>query len=213
MDYLDCEPEYYRTLCWSDSRRTAAGSFHKTKNHTDLSAFVIRRRVIRLQDQCCLITEVGVRLRNDSYSPPTSKAIRWTLYAHRAPIENVRVDHRRPEVGMSEKLLYCADVSAVLQQMRRKGVPERVASRAFLQSCAPNGRRNCALKRGFVIVVPTSHARLRFGVDSQGRKDILPGELAVCVGILDREGTGERRPPKASAKVQGELFLDPPQLA
>lgn len=48
-----------------------------------------------------------------------------------ATIEDMRVDHRRGDIAVSEQLLYGADVITVLQEVRGERTPEGVAGRPF----------------------------------------------------------------------------------
>jgi hypothetical protein len=50
-------------------------------------------------------------------------AIKWTADAAGAAIENVGVDHDGAYVVVSEQLLDGADVLAVFQHVRGKGIP------------------------------------------------------------------------------------------
>src|ERR1019366_639557 len=55
-----------------------------------------------------------------------------------ASIQDVRVDHRRPHVAVPEQLLNGPDVVAVLEQVRRKRMPESVKwPRAIRRPTAP----------------------------------------------------------------------------
>ncbi len=53
---------------------------------------------------------------------------RVQLDAHRAAAElqNMRIDHRRRDVGMAQQYLHVADVATRLQQMRREAIAQRV---------------------------------------------------------------------------------------
>jgi hypothetical protein len=57
----------------------------------------------------------------------TSSEVERALDAAAAPVQDVRVDHRRAHVGVPEQLLDGPDVVPGLQQVRRERVPERVA--------------------------------------------------------------------------------------
>jgi hypothetical protein len=46
--------------------------------------------------------------------------------ARRAPVEDVRVDHCRADVIVTQQLLDGADVAAILGEMRRKGVAQSI---------------------------------------------------------------------------------------
>jgi hypothetical protein len=49
-----------------------------------------------------------------------------TVHRPTASIQDVRVDHRRPHVAVPEQLLNGPDIVAVLEQVRRKRMPESV---------------------------------------------------------------------------------------
>ena len=51
-----------------------------------------------------------------------SNRVERTAHATAAAIEDVRVDHRRLHVGVTEQFLHRADVVARLQEVRCKGV-------------------------------------------------------------------------------------------
>jgi hypothetical protein len=50
----------------------------------------------------------------------------------------VRVDHRRAHLGMPEQFLDGPDVIPVLEQMRRKRMPERMTAGLLRNSCLPH---------------------------------------------------------------------------
>jgi hypothetical protein len=52
--------------------------------------------------------------------------IEGTLYATTAPVQDVGVDHRRPDVFVAEEFLDGADVVADLEQVSREAVPQRM---------------------------------------------------------------------------------------
>ena len=45
-----------------------------------------------------------------------------TLDAASTPVEHMGIDHRRPDVLVTEQFLHCADVIPRFEQMRRKGM-------------------------------------------------------------------------------------------
>ena len=64
--------------------------------------------------------------------PPTLQMIGRTRHAQPATVENVRVDHRRAQIGVPEQFLNGPDVRPALEQMGREGVPERVNVARFV---------------------------------------------------------------------------------
>ena len=97
----------------------------------------------------CLILrgEIGERMAANSRdivarSPPArtslgSKSISRTLHAHSSLIQYVRIDHRRLKTCVTEELLNSAYVGPALQQVRRKGVAERVACHTLSNRARP----------------------------------------------------------------------------
>jgi hypothetical protein len=62
--------------------------------------------------------------------------VQWALHAQTAPIQHMRVYHRRAHVAMAQQVLDRPDVLARLQQMRRERMAKRVRPRADTQSAA-----------------------------------------------------------------------------
>ena len=60
------------------------------------------------------------RLHNHARRVEHSKSIRRTLHAHRAPVQDMRVDHCRLQRRMTEQLLNGANVATTLEQVRRE---------------------------------------------------------------------------------------------
>ncbi len=56
-----------------------------------------------------------------------SEGVGRTADAPSAPVQNVRVNHGRPNVSVAEQFLHVADVLAVGQQVRGKRMPKGVA--------------------------------------------------------------------------------------
>ena len=73
---------------------------------------------MRLTDMKCRIMCVVVR--------GGSEAVERALYAKRAAVENVGVDHRRADVFVAEERLDGSDVGAVFEEVGREAVAERV---------------------------------------------------------------------------------------
>ena len=57
---------------------------------------------------------------------PAGKPIGGALYSKTTAVENVRVDHRRPHIGVTRQFLDSADVGPALQEMRRETVPQGI---------------------------------------------------------------------------------------
>lgn len=76
-----------------------------------------------------------------------------TLNGFAAAIQNMSVDHRRRNISMSQQLLNGADVVASLQQMCRKAMPKRVATRRFVNTRCSDRVFDCALQHRLSEVV------------------------------------------------------------
>jgi len=59
----------------------------------------------------------------------------------------VRVDHRRPDVAVTEEFLNRTDIVTVLEQVSREGVTEGVAARGLEKSGPRDGVFDRALDR------------------------------------------------------------------
>ena len=76
-----------------------------------------------------------------------SQPVEWTANAKPAAVQHVQIDHRRTDIGMPEQLLHCSHVMTVLEQVRRKGVPEAVRADALREAHLTSGVRNLSLHR------------------------------------------------------------------
>ena len=56
-----------------------------------------------------------------------ARPVQRQAHRPRPPVEEVRVDHRRGDVPVTQKLLHRSDLVAVLEEVRGERVPERVA--------------------------------------------------------------------------------------
>ena len=74
-----------------------------------------------------LASNGDVRLRR-SRDKLASQLVRRACHPQHAPLQHVRVDHRRRDVRVAEQLLNGPDVVSALQQMRRERVATRYGS-------------------------------------------------------------------------------------
>ena len=104
------------------------------------------------------------------------------------------VDHRRFDMGVAKQRLNRADVIAVLEKMRRKGVAEDMACHPPRYACGRGGDRDRLLHGRLVDVPPPPPARHR--VDAQvGRcEQVLPREALRGAGRLPLEGERQLDP-------------------
>src|SRR5262249_22621569 len=99
----------------------------------------------------------------------------------------MRIDHRRSQITMAEKLLDRANVRAIFQEMRRKGMPQGMARHAPRDASPLDRRAKRPLNHRLMEMVP---AALASGVDegSPRREDELPRPLEFCLRILAHQG-------------------------
>src|SRR6185503_7558380 len=90
-----------------------------------------------------------------------------------------------------------------------KGVAGRALGDPRLPNCGGKRALNCR----HVIVVTTTDACLRFGIDSLRRKGVLPPQLPIRRRILGQECTRKRCASNAGAKIASELLFDSPYLS
>jgi hypothetical protein len=102
-------------------------------------------------------------------------------------LQHVRVDHRRAHVPVPEQLLNGTDVVAVLEQMRRERVPQRMGSGALGEPRPAGGVLHRALQDGLVEVVAAALARYPVVVDARRRENPLPGPLPAGVRVLPEQ--------------------------
>lgn len=82
---------------------------------------------------------------------------------HRDPrlIEDVGVDHRCGDIGVAEEFLHRPDVIAVLKQMSRKAVPERVGGDRLYQGSPQGGTLHQLLDSPLMKMMPTKDPGVR----------------------------------------------------
>ena len=112
-------------------------------------------------------------------SRPSPQAIRGTAHAEPPAVHDMRVNHRRPQVSVPEKLLNRADVRAALEQMRREGVSQGMTGGPFRQPGCANGGRECPLERRVMQMIATACSGARFNRRACGGKYPLPGPIGV----------------------------------
>ncbi len=110
-----------------------------------------------------------------------------------ASIQDVRVDHRRPNVLVPKEFLHRANVVAVSQQVRGKRMAERVARDSLRQPGLSNRLLDGFLDEGLVNVVSSLLAGSRVHPAMLLGKHELPNPLAI--GVRDTCG-----PERAAAR-------------
>ena len=94
------------------------------------------------------------------------------------------------DVVVAEELLDGANVVAVLEEVRGKGVAQGVTGGPFGKACADHGQGDGSLEHGLVKVMPATLPRGWMDVGSGRGKDPLPRPRLRCAGKLRGEGGG-----------------------
>src|SRR5207302_10486819 len=94
-----------------------------------------------------------------------------------------------------------ADVVTVLQKVRRKRVPERVARRLLGKAGLKHGLSDGTLDDRLVQMMAAALTRGSVDVESRRREHPLPGPFAPRVGVLPSERPRQLDPPCALAEV------------
>src|SRR5690606_580063 len=102
----------------------------------------------------------------------------------RAAADDVRIDHRRTDIFVTKELLDRANVLAVLEEMSREAMTERMARDWFGDARGQGSLSEGALNR-FLMQVPAHLHALSANLDVPvGREDELPRPLSAGIGIL-----------------------------
>lgn len=110
------------------------------------------------------------------------------------PLRDVRVDHRRTHVTVSQQLLDAADVDARLQQVRRKGMAQGMRGDVFVNAGSGGSATDCATHRLSVHVVSGSNAGSRIDGKVRSGEDPMPWPAFRRAGEFANERIGERDP-------------------
>ena len=84
-----------------------------------------------------------------------------TLDAASTPVEHMGIDHRRPDVLVTEQCLHRADVIPRFESMRRTGRPQRMAGGRFCDARLAYSARHSPLEHLFVDMMPPDDASAR----------------------------------------------------
>ena len=132
---------------------------------------------------------------------------RWAL------VEDMRVDHRRAHVSMTQKFLHGADIVSVFEQVGGKRVTERVAGRALRDTGCPHSVLDRTLQDRLMQVMTATLARQPLHVGARGWEDPLPSPLPARVGIFAREGPRKLNPAGALPQISLVLLANPLDVA
>ena len=93
------------------------------------------------------------------------------------------VDHRRLGVGVPEQFLYCAQVIAVLKEMRRKGMPKRMRADLLRNADIPHRLGQRTLYVLFVPMVTAFRSAPERGTIERWRRRLQSGDSVGGKGL------------------------------
>src|SRR5262245_55077370 len=111
-----------------------------------------------------------------------------------APVEDVRIHHRRGHISVAQEFLHGADIVTVFEQVRGEGVAERVAGGPLGDAGGHHRVLHRTLEDRFMQMMATTLAGDLVHVGARGWKDPLPSPLTARVRILPREGPRQVNP-------------------
>ncbi len=114
--------------------------------------------------------------------------LQWPADTASALVQDVSIDHRRPNVTVPKEFLHGPNVIARFNQVRGERVAERVGRRALVQAGFTSRRLDRLLHVGFVIVVTISNSGWFIHVVGRSRKHPLPDPIPVRMGELTGQG-------------------------
>ncbi len=181
-----CRP---RPTCPTSARRAATPPGRRGWGRPRRCSCKIPDRGAEPARRWCRRLAPGARARPE-------QPVRRTPHGGRAAVEDMRVDHRRRHIGVSEQVLHGADVVAVFEQVGGEAVSEGVAGGAFAESRGDDGLVDGVLQDRLVEMVPGGLAGFGVQVGAGRGEDPLPrpglfraAELVVQ-GVWELDPTG-----------------------
>jgi hypothetical protein len=113
-----------------------------------------------------------------------------TPHATTAGALQVRVDHSRLDVRVTQELLDRPDVISILEKVRGEGVSEGVTTCVLVDAHLPNGLLYCSLHRRLVEMMPPLSPASGIGGQPRRGEEVLPREFMRGTPILALEGVG-----------------------
>jgi hypothetical protein len=146
---------------------------------------LVRRQIVDVVDRGIKGAYMQTAAANRELAP--LQTIGRTPNAQGTPIQDVRVNHRRADIRMAEQFLNRSNIVAVLEQMRRKGVAERVAADPFRNPSPADRGRDRALHDRFVQMISGRWSESQVSANSRRGKHELPAPVGCRIGILPFE--------------------------
>jgi len=115
-------------------------------------------------------------------------------------MEHVRID-RGTDVPVTEQLLHRPNVVAVLEQVRREAMTDRVRPGVLRDPRPANRRGDCFLHRRFMQVEPRRRPPFRIRADRRGGEHELPSPFRRRVRIFSLQGIRQHDPPESVLEI------------
>ena len=138
--------------------------------------------------------------------------MRRTPHTQSAPVENMRVDHRRRNIPVPKELLHRPNVGPTLQHMRRETVPQGMTPRPFPQPRLAHRSCHRPLHHGWMQMMPAPLSGLSVHVVARSREHPLPRPRGGGVRILPHQRPGQSHPTPPHRQVLYVLRPHPLQM-
>lgn len=117
----------------------------------------------------------------------SKEGVERTLDTEGPRVHDVRINHRRPNVVVSEELLNRSQVGTRLEEVGGEGVPERMTADRFLDLSDEARAADSALQSSLMEVMTPALTAHFVRIDASRWKHPLPTELQRRARILSRE--------------------------
>jgi len=124
------------------------------------------------------------------------------------PIKNMGVNHGGFDILVPEKLLYRSDIVAVFKEVGGEGMAKGVRADRLVDPGESGCLSDCLLQGRLVPMMALLESTDRVNGEIVGGKDILPGKLAVGIGVFACQGIGKVDGSKALREIKLVLGFD-----
>ncbi len=132
---------------------------------------------------------------------PCSQAVERAANPEAPTVQDMRVNHRRADVRMTQQLLNRSNIVTRLKEVGRKRVSKRVAPDTLRQTRLADRVRHGPLHAGLVKMKPGRRPPPGIPAQASGRKHELPSPRRRGIAILAVDGKGEPDSPEAVREV------------
>ncbi len=138
--------------------------------------------------------------------------VEWAANGFRATIQDMGIDHGGLHILVPEQCLHGPNIIPGFEQVRGKRMAEGMAGDMFIntgQACSGSHR---FLQTAFIQVMAALDTSARVHGEAFGWEHILPGPLAVGVGIFARQRVRQIDGAVAVGEVLGMHLFPPRQI-